>query len=219
MTMPARFDRVAGVYRWLECLSFGPYLARCRNLRLEEMLGARSALLLGDGDGRFVARLATAAPQMVITAVDASSTMLRHTARRLARCAAEARVTLTRANALEYVPQQTYELLVSHFFLDCFRDAEVARLLEQLQPAARPGTVWVISEFAVPAGPWTGRLGRLIIAALYIAFGLLTGLEPRHLPDYAAALQGAGWRMEDRSPLLCGLLVSERWRFAGSAPE
>jgi ubiquinone/menaquinone biosynthesis C-methylase UbiE len=215
MSTPAQFGRVARAYRWLEYLSFGPWLARCHALRLPEMLFARSALVLGDGDGRFLAQLAQAAPQMRITAVDASSRMLQAAARRLARGGACAHVSLRQADALQYVPEHTYELVVSHFFLDCFEDAEIARLLQQLRPAAHAGTVWVISDFAVPPGAALGGAGRLLVQALYLAFGLLTGLKTRRLPSYASQMRAAGWSQEDRRCLLGGLLASERWRFQG----
>src|SRR6185437_1080687 len=52
-----KFDRLARVYRWMEWLSFGPYLSRCRRAFLPQLRDARRALVLGDGDGRFTAAL------------------------------------------------------------------------------------------------------------------------------------------------------------------
>jgi ubiquinone/menaquinone biosynthesis C-methylase UbiE len=214
MTAPARFGRLARVYRFMEYLSFGPWLLRCRMLRLPEMLQARSALVYGDGDGRFVARLAQAAPQMQIVAVDASSAMLQRTAMRLAP---GARVSLQQANALTYTPAQPCELVVSHFFLDCFSTREAGILVRQLRPGVAHGTRWVISDFAIPSGTLPGLAGRVVVRSLYLAFGLLTGLRTRRLPDHGSALSHAGWQLEDRQLLLAGLLVSERWRFTEAA--
>ena len=214
MTAPARFGRLASMYRWLEYLSFGPYLDRCRNLRLPEMTSARNALVYGDGDGRFLARLVSAAPQMTITAVDADSTMLRHAARRLPP---QAHVTLRQADALAYTPQGHYDLIVSHFFVDCFSDAELISLLQRLPGAIDTSTVWVLSDFALPSGRVSSRVGRMVISALYTAFGMLTGLRTRSLPDHAAVMNAAGWLLEDQEHLLAGLLVSERWRYTGPA--
>ena len=214
MSAPAHFGRLARLYRAMEYLSFGPFLERCRNRRLPEMLAARTALVYGDGDGRFLARLAAAAPEMMIDAVDASNTMLRHAARRLERLRAgpAARVTLRCADALAYQPQQIYDLIVSHFFLDCFTDAEIALLLQHVRAAARPGTLWIVSDFAAPKGSISGRVGRLVVRALYLAFRLLTGLRTQHLPNYASAMSATGWQLEDQHPTLRGLLVSQRWR-------
>ncbi len=217
MTEPARFGRVAWAYRWMEYLCFGPYLERCRNQRLSEisngMPQARRALIYGDGDGRFLARLARAAPDMEITAVDASGAMLRRAANRLPL---GVRVTLHQADALRYTPEAEYELIVSHFFLDCFIDAEVAMLLERVRPAVRPGTVWIVSDFALPPGLIAGIVGRWVVGGLYLAFKLLTGLRTQRLPDYTAAMRAAGWQKEDQRHLLAGLLVSERWKFFGA---
>ncbi len=71
------FDKLAAAYRWMEYLTFGPLLQRCRLHFLPEMLGVWRALLLGDGDWRFCAALLAAAPQVHVTAVDESARMLR----------------------------------------------------------------------------------------------------------------------------------------------
>ena len=58
----ANFDLIARPYRWLEYLTFGPALARCRNHFLPQLTDRRAALVLGDGDGRFLARLLAPTP-------------------------------------------------------------------------------------------------------------------------------------------------------------
>ena len=121
MNAPARFGRLARVYRWMEYFSFGPYLKQCRELRIFEMTGCRRALVFGDGDGRFLAELMRHSPNMPVAAVDASREMLRQTAQRLPP---EAHVRLVHADALECEPagfsEAPFDLVVSHFFLDCF---------------------------------------------------------------------------------------------------
>ena len=62
--MQPDFNRIARPYRWLEYLSFGPLLERCRFHRLPQMVDAKRALVLGDGDGRFLARLLRKNPQI-----------------------------------------------------------------------------------------------------------------------------------------------------------
>ncbi len=69
-TSPSNFDRIARPYRWLEYLSFGPMLERCRFYRIPQLTAARRALVLGDGDGRFLARLLTCNPEVQVDAVD-----------------------------------------------------------------------------------------------------------------------------------------------------
>jgi ubiquinone/menaquinone biosynthesis C-methylase UbiE len=212
MSRPARFGRLALAYRWMEYFSFGPYLQQCRMLRIEEMTACRRALVYGDGDGRFLAELVGSARGMQIVAVDASSEMLRQATKRLP---SEARARLMQADALtcevSAFPEAPFDLVVSHFFLDCFDEEELSTLLARVNAAAGKGAMWVVSDFAIPQRPVARQLGRLVVGGLYLAFGLLTGLRTRRLPDHGRVMRKSGWRLEDRRTLLLGLLVSERW--------
>jgi ubiquinone/menaquinone biosynthesis C-methylase UbiE len=211
MSRPARFGRLARVYRWMEYFSFGPYLQRCRMLRIAELIACRSALVYGDGDGRFLAELVRSAPGIRIAAVDASSEMLRQAAKRRPL---EARLVQADALACEVsaFPEAPFDLIVSHFFLDCFDEEELSTLLARVNAAVGEGAVWVVSDFAIPPQPVARQLGRLVVGGLYLAFGLLTGLRTRRLPDHGRVMRECGWRLEDRRTLLLGLLASERWR-------
>jgi SAM-dependent methyltransferase len=217
MSAPASFGRLSRVYRWMEYFSFGPYLQQCRMLRIAEMATCRRALVYGDGDGRFLAELVRRAPQIRATAVDASNQMLRRLAHRLP---SEAQVRLVHADALECeaskLTDAPFDLVVSHFFLDCFNEAEIASLVAHVNVAVETKALWVVSDFAIPQRKPARLLGTLIVRGLYLAFGLLTGLRTRRLPDYARVMRAAGWVLEDRQELLLGLLVSERWRRSAS---
>jgi ubiquinone/menaquinone biosynthesis C-methylase UbiE len=213
MTGPARFGRLARAYRWMEYFSFGLHLQQCRMLRIAEMTGRRRALVYGDGDGRFLAELVRSAREMQIAAVDASGEMLRQATKRLP---SEARARLVQADALacevSAFPEAPFDLVISHFFLDCFDEEELATLLARVNAAAGEGAVWVVSDFAIPQLPVARQLGRLLVGGLYLAFGLLTGLRTRRLSDYGRVMRESGWRLEDRRTLMMGLLASEGWR-------
>lgn len=205
------FDRLAHIYRWLEWLSFGPFLWRCRCAFLGGLGNRQAALILGDGDGRFTARLLDQNPNIKIDAVDASNAMLNEMRRRAASHGNRLQTHLSDARAFRPV-RRAYDLVVTHFFLDCLTTAEVESLAMRLRGHVGTDAVWVISEFAVPHG-WYGRAIALpIISFLYRAFGWLTGLQIRHLPNHRLALSQAGWSRGQERKLLGGLLVSETWR-------
>jgi ubiquinone/menaquinone biosynthesis C-methylase UbiE len=207
------FDRIARPYRWLEYMSFGPWLERCRNAQLVQLTGARHALLLGDGDGRFLARLLKENPTLTADVVDSSEAMLRILDRRIRRCRPPARhrICLHHADALQWKPAASYDLIVSHFFLDCFFPRQVEQLLAGLLPHALPGAQWVISEFAIPRNAVAAYLARGIVGSLYRAFGVLTGLPVRTLPDYATYLHRCGLAPSIERRYLAGLLCSQIW--------
>jgi ubiquinone/menaquinone biosynthesis C-methylase UbiE len=204
------FNRLARVYRWMEWFSFGPWLWRCRCAFLGEINSCRRALVLGDGDGRFTSRLLSENQSVLIDAVDASSAMLSEFARRAGPHAARVRLHL--ADAREWPPPNSdYDLIVTHFFLDCLTTNDVAQLAARLQSHLQPGTTWVVSEFAIPDSRFGRVLARPLITALYWAFGFLTGLTILRLPHYRDALAHLGFALRRERRWLGGLLVSELW--------
>jgi SAM-dependent methyltransferase len=213
-SMPAvNFDPIARPYRWLEYLSFGPWLGCCRSAQLVHLAGAQRALLLGDGDGRFLARLLAANPTLTADVVDSSRSMLRILDRRIRRAGPQARlrICLHQADALEWNPSGSYDLIVSHFFLDCFFPHQLEQLFDRVLPHLRPSAQWVISEFAIPRNAVAAYLAGGLIGLLYRAFGALAGLPVRALPDYAAALLRRGFVLSQDHRYLAGLLCSQVW--------
>jgi ubiquinone/menaquinone biosynthesis C-methylase UbiE len=211
---PPDFNRLARVYRWMEAFSFGPGLWVCRCAWLDSISarGPKYALVLGDGDGRFTARLLRTCPGLRVDAVDASSAMLQALLKHAGNDAARIRVFL--ADAREFQPPNPpYDLIVTHFFLDCLTTAEVQRLAATLSRAAAPDAQWLVSDFAVPPN-WYGRLiAKPLVGLLYFAFGRLTGLAPRTLPDHRSALSQSGFTLLKQRAILGGLLTSELWGF------
>lgn len=218
MNQPPDFDRIARLYRWMEMASFGPWLRWCRCTFLSELISCRNALILGDGDGRFTARLLEANPTVLIDAIDASPAMLKALVRRAGGNCSRVRIHLLDArcwspNSMsDHLPEHPpYDLVITHFFLDCLSTEEVVILAEKLRCAVSSSALWVVSEFAVPEG-WFGRLvARPVVRALYCAFGLLAGLQVRRLPDHNRALRQAGFTIKKRRIWLGGLLISQIW--------
>lgn len=207
---PANFDPLARIYRWLEWCTFGSSLWHCRCAFLDSMRDRRNALVIGDGDGRFIARLLEFNSLILVQALDASEAMLRQLLRRAAPN--HARLHATAADARKPLPfAKTFDLVVTHFFLDCLTTEEVESLAREILQKVQLNARWVISEFAVPANLYGRLLARPLISALYLAFGLLTGLKVRHLPRYHEAIEKAGFVLTRRRTRLRGLLVSELW--------
>jgi hypothetical protein len=208
---PANFSRLAHIYRWLEWFSFGPLLGRCRNAFLGEMKHRHAALIIGDGDGRFTAHLLDQNPHIEVEAVDSSEAMLLELIRHSAAHAD--RLKTYNVDAREFDPARPgYDLIVTHFFLDCLASDEATHLAIRLRRSVDQGALWIVSEFAVPETKYGQFVARPLVATLYWAFGWLTGLRVRQLPDHATALAHAGFTLVQRREWLFGLLVSELWQ-------
>ena len=211
------FDRIARPYRWLEYLTLGRALETCRLHYLPELLAhnpaCQRALVLGDGDGRFLAQLLMQNPQLHVDAVDTSAMMLELLRQ---RCEATAPNAVTRlrshhANALTVSLEGPYDLVVTHFFLDCLTQSELQSLITRITPALTPNALWLLSDFRTPSGLM--RLPAMaLINTLYFAFRILTGLRTTHLPNHSMALAQAGLTRIFQHISLAGLLTTELWQ-------
>jgi hypothetical protein len=216
------FNRIARMYRWAEYLTLGPLLQRARTHFLAELPALQpaleiergAALVLGDGDGRFLARLLAQQTRLQAVAIDSSDAML-GLLRRRCRLYSD-RLQTRQVSAVEFFDQGQWkgcaDLIVSHFFLDCLTQPELDRLANHMAAHTRPGALWLLSDFAIPSRPWLAPLAALYIRLLYLAFRILTGLRVTHLPDPASALSAAGFHRIARHSLLCGLLYTEIWQ-------
>jgi len=212
---PANFDRLARLYAPLEWLSFGRALSRrrCYFLADPRVANARRALVLGDGDGRFTAALVERYPTLEVTAVDASADMLAELERRVRAQTPSALLDLQCADLRSWsVSRSSYDLIVSHFVFDCLTTRDLTDLVGRIAPALAPSARWLVSDFAIPRHTVWNPLARLLLRFLYFAFGLLTGLEVTHLPDYQNALRAAGFELDAADTALGGTLRSELWQ-------
>jgi ubiquinone/menaquinone biosynthesis C-methylase UbiE len=210
MTEPVPdFDGVARAYRWLEYAALGPLLERTRECHLALLQGCSRALILGDGDGRFTARLLASAPEVRVEAVDLSGMMLSLLKERCSAYAA--RLEVHQADARKFEPREAPDVVVTHFFLDCLTQTEADTLVARLTTLLRPNTLWVVSDFRVPDGAmhWPAWV---YVRTLYFAFRILTGLRTTRLPDHAAALERSGFVRVTVERRMFGVLTSEVWR-------
>lgn len=213
MTPEPNFDLIARPYRWLEYLTLGRTLERCRTHFLPLLPERRSALVLGDGDGRFVTSLLVQNPHLHADALDTSATMLKLLIRRAHTQATNAanRLQTHHTNALTFTPVTTYDLIATHFFLDCLPQIQVDQLIANLSQHLQPHALWLISDFRIPAGPMQ-PIARIFVRSLYLAFRILTGLRTTRLPDHATPLANAGFTRIAHHHFLAGLLTTELWQ-------
>ena len=204
------FDRIARPYRLLEYLSIGRLLEKTRFTFMHRMQCAKKALVLGDGDGRFTAKLLQENDAVRVTAVDISPEMLRLMRERCSWAGGRLKTVNTDALSFCREDSQKYDLVVTHFFLDCLSQSEVNELAALVASLTEPEAVWVLSEFAIPRNAM--RLpARVLVRGLYAAFRIVTGLRTSRLPDHSSALKSAGFMKVEMQSRMAGILCAERW--------
>lgn len=208
------FDRLAPHYRWMEAVLAGGKLQRCRTAFLDRVETAQNALFAGEGNGRFLAAWRRRLPAARATVVDASAGMLAAARHRLARQEAGASgVEFIHADLLDWTPAGgPFDLVVTHFFLDCFPPAALEVMVGTLARAAAPGAAWLVADFQIPACGWARRRARAIHALMYAFFRLATRLPARAWTPPDTCLRKHGFELQERRTSEWGLLRTDLWK-------
>ena len=205
------FDPVARSYRWIEYAAFGRALERRRFAFLDRLSEARNILILGEGDGRCLKRLLTAAPHASFDVVDSSASMIALAQERIGDGASRVHFHLADASRISRWPSRSYDGLVTHFFLDCFTEAEARGVIRCIAAALEPGGIWLVSEFSIPPRGWRRVHAQVWIWAMYTFFRLATRLTARSLPPVDELLTEAGMQRVERQEERFGLMGSSVW--------
>lgn len=207
------FDVLAPHYRWLEWVLAGTKLQRCRTTYLAEVRRPSRILIAGEGNGRFLVECGRAFPQAAITVIDASVGMLKQAEKRLVSSGLPAhRVSFVHGNILNWELQNAaHDFVVTHFFLDCFDEAELQNVVSRLSAAASADAQWLIADFQMPSVGWQKWRAQLIHALMYAFFRPVTKLSARRVVPPQPFLETAGFTRTRSRRFNWGLLGAELW--------
>ena len=209
------FDRIARSYRLLETIAFGQSLQRARVRWIEKIPRPRRVLILGEGNGRFLCELLRVHPKIDIDCVDASQRMLSLAGKRARRNHAESRpcVQFIHADILQWSPLKSYDLIVTHFLLDCFPRDEVKAIVDKLAGAAAPGAVWLLADFTIPpAGIFSRMHAKLLLRMMYLFFRCAAGITANGLVDPTPYLKANNFVSMSRQSSRAAMVKSELWQ-------
>jgi len=205
------FDAIAPWYRTLETIAFGNALQRARVACLDEIGSCQRALIVGEGNGRFLAELLRAQPEVEVDCVDASERMLKLARQQIGVDASRVRF-LQRDITSWTPPERDYDLIVTHFSLDCFPGNQLAAVVENLARGAANNATWLLADFNVPVGALGRVRARAWLAAMYLFFRLTARIEAKRLIDPSPFLRGAGFLLKHSVPFRGGIVKSQLWQ-------
>jgi len=210
------FDVLAPHYRWMEFVSAGEKLQQCRTAFLDRVAGANRVLILGEGNGRFLLECRRKLPDAKITVVDASAKMLARARRRLeGQGIAAERIDFVHRDALAWTPEAGgFDLIVTHFFLDCFRADQLEQLIATLARAGAPRANWLLADFQSARAGLARFRSNLILWLMYRFFKAVTRLPANVLTPPDVFIERHGFKLREREVYDWGLLHSDRWQIA-----
>jgi ubiquinone/menaquinone biosynthesis C-methylase UbiE len=208
----SNFDLLAPHYGWMERVLAGRKLERVRGAFLPAISPPRRVLVAGQGRGAFVAALLRAHPQARCVCVDSSPGMLQAARARLREDGVEERAEFIQADMLEWAaPREEFDLIVTHFFLDCFAPEQLERLMPKLSRAAAPKACWLLSDFREPDSGLARWRARAILELMYVFFRWAAVLPAARLTAPDPLLARQGFVLGQRRTFDWGLLHSDLW--------
>ncbi|MFZ0827490.1 MAG: class I SAM-dependent methyltransferase [Verrucomicrobiia bacterium] len=211
------FDRLAANYHWMEKLFAGGLMQRCRTTFLAHTKDRRHALLVGEGTGKFLVELLRANPRIQITCVEQCEGMIQQARQRLAREKLDgSHINFQQIDVLHWKPPPgEFDLVVTNFFLDCFRAEQLQKLIPRLAESATNDAIWLLADFRVPERGWRRWRAGAILASLYLFFKLMTSLSASWLTPPDNFLTDSGFKLSDRRLLSFGLAHADFWSRGG----
>jgi len=122
------------------------------------------------------------------------------------------RVEFVHENVLHWNPSGgTFDLVVTHFFLDCFDPARLGEVIKRISAAANPRATWLLADFCEPErGPLKWR-ARAILSLMYGFFRVATALPAKKLTPPDDLLASHGFELVERQLIEWNLLHSDVW--------
>jgi len=202
------FDYVAPHYRWLETLVFGNQLQQARVAFVREIETPLRILIVGEGNGRFLAELKRTG-ETRIDCVEMSARMIALARKQVP----DADLNFIQADIRDLPLRQAhYDLIVSHFFFDCFTEGALAGIIARLANAAALDAQWLVADFCYPTRGCQHWRARALIAAMYFFFRAAAGIEARRLVDYSPLLRANAFRLRKEQLSRRGSIRSQLWQ-------
>jgi SAM-dependent methyltransferase len=196
----------------MEALLAGNTLQRARTAWLTEIAPPRRALLVGEGNGRFLNAALHALPTTEFLYVDASPVML-EIAQHSLPGQDRSRVVFTCQDLTRWTPPaDSFDLVATHFFLDCFPPPLLDRVVSHLSGCANPSASWLLSDFVLPPSGLRRWRAQLIHALMYAFFRWITRIPARSLVPPESRLQAQHFVCTHQTEFEWGLIRSTLWQ-------
>jgi len=209
------FDGVASSYLFLETITFGNQLQKCRTSMISHLTNSKRALVLGEGNGRFLEAFCKANPLAEILVIDESPRMLDLAKRRIANAnpPINNQIEFRCANVFEILPLSgTFDLIVCNFFLDCFTSSEIGHLMGLFRQMLFGEGLLVVGDFRKPNSIFGKIIGLFILKFMHIFFKKTAGISATELTDLHAILLERSFQKAVEKKLFFGFLNSSIWK-------
>jgi tRNA (cmo5U34)-methyltransferase len=183
--MPAHsFSLVAPFYDQLSRLVFGTSISRSQQVHLNLIPTGARVLMIGGGTGKLLPALMAQTSCREVVFLEASNKMLAKARELVAGQGYAGRITFRLGTEEDIGPEDKFDVILTHFFLDLFSPAALNKITSRLHQALLPGGWWLVSDFVWPGGLLRRALAAALFNSMYLFFRLTCGISATTLPNW-----------------------------------
>lgn len=180
------FDRLSRYYDTLTSIVFRGRLHDAQRFYLKEIPHDATVLMIGGGTGWLLKELLDLNPGCHIHYIDASAAMVTMAKKKIDQKHSHRVVFVTGTE--DSIPRHlTFDVVVTHFFLDLFSRTKLPNVIQKLNKSLRKNGLWIVSDF-VNKNWWQ----KIMLAVMYTFFRITCGIDARFLPDWTNELERQG---------------------------
>ena len=142
-------------------------------------------MIIGGGNGRLLKRIIEDFPDAKIDFLEQSPAMIKIAKSRLTASQLE-RVGFIEADIFSFTSTNLYDCIFSPFFLDCFNEQELAKIIDDLSLNLKNQAYWYDIDFNLPEFGFARARAKLYLKVLYKFFNITTNLKVNHLVNTEA---------------------------------
>ena len=183
MKSKVNFSKITPFYDLLGTVTFGGHLQKSQIYALELYPeSVDSILIIGGGTGKFLIELIKHLKFNHLVYLDISPAMINSAKQKIAKYSPE---SLTKVEFIlggeNKIPNQEFELIVTHYFLDCLTPETYSETVEKLNRCLKQDGVWSMVDFY---NAERNPIREQLISLLYCFFRITCNLPTDKLIDF-----------------------------------
>ncbi len=197
------YDNVAFFYDALARLIFGRQQLSAQEFLIKHIPENARVLIVGGGSGWILEAIARQRPTgFAITYIDASGKMVALAKKK--NTAGNSITFITADIAQTQLATASFDVVITPFLFDNFTQPICDEVFNKLHLSLHKNGIWLFTDFQQPA---LGR-HRLLLRAMYLFFGITSGIKARGLPDTGGLFAAAGYSPVVQVQLMGGFIVA-----------
>jgi ubiquinone/menaquinone biosynthesis C-methylase UbiE len=182
------FDTIAFVYDSLASCIFGESIKQAQIDTIDFIPDHVNILIIGGGTGWYLKELLDRKKPKKLVYIEASQNMIYLTRKIIdgVFLTDKSIVELRAGTEDTILPDEQFDIIITHFFLDIFAPYRLQRIIGKLNQALSPEGIWLIADFSLPQRE-TGRYyfwKKILVKSMYMFFRIVCRISAKALPDF-----------------------------------